>query len=189
MGNPSQIAGIGMDNTALGGIEGAIGQFQSGAAQSQMYKYQAGVAQFNKVIADQNAAYAEQIGEQEAQRYGMQAGQRFGQIKAAQASHGLDINTGSAKDVQDSQRLVTRMDLTQIRSQAAKTAYNYETQGAQFTAQAGLDTAAAANARRAGFVGAASSIMGGASAVSSEWLKGAQAGLWGNTSSSSGMGA
>lgn len=189
MSNPSQIAGIGMANTALGGVEGAIGQFQSGQAQSEMYKYQAGVAQFDKVIADQNAAYAEQIGEQEAQRYGMQAGQRFGQIKAAQASHGLDINTGSAKDVQDSQKLVTRMDLTQIRSQAAKTAYNYEVQGAGYTAQAGLDTASAANARRAGLVGASSSILGASSAVSSEWLKGAQAGLWGNTGSSAGMGA
>lgn len=184
MGNPSQIAGIGMGNTALGGIQGAIGSLMQGQDQAAMYNYQAGVARTNSIISYQNATYASQVGEQQALQSGMAGAQRYGQIRAVQGSHGLDVNTGSAKDVASSQQLINRMDQTTIRSNAAKTAYNYEVQSTQFTAQAGLDTLAAKNAQTAGLIGASSSILGASSAVSSEWLRGAQLGLWGGAGSS-----
>lgn len=170
-------AGIGQ--TLLGGLTSAFGSLFKGDAEKQMYDYQAGVARLNAQIAQQNSAYALQIGEQQAQGVGLQGGQRMGQIKAAQAASGLDVNSGTAVDVRASQKEWTGIQTAAVRSSAAKTAYNYQVQSVQFGAQAQLDTLAGQNARSAGMIGAASSIVGTASSVSSEWMRGSQLGLWG----------
>lgn len=186
MGSPASIAGIGQGATAGGGILGAFGALSGGEANQSMYNYQAQVATLNAQIEKQNATYAVQQGEQQAQSYGLQAGQRFAQIKTSQASAGFDVNSGSDKAVQDSQRQVTNLDLTQIRSNANKTAYDYDTQAVGFQNQAALDTMAGANAMKAGEIGAFSSILGAAGSVSSQWLQGNQVGLYGNNAGSGG---
>lgn len=177
----STLGAVGMGTTMLGGLTSALGSIFQGQSQQQMYNYQAGVARLNQQIAEQNAVYAEQVGEQQATQAGLQGAQRLGQIKVAQASSGLDIRSGSAAQVQQSQKLVTAMDLATIRSNAAKTAYNYRVTGVQYGAQAGLDTVSGQNAMTSGFIGASSSILGAASSVSSQWLRGQQLGLWQNT--------
>ena len=170
----------GMFSTFLGGLTSAFGAYQEGQAEKKMYDYQAGVARLNTQIAEQNATYASQIGELQAGQYGYRAGQIAGQIKSAQGSHGLDVRSGSAKDVQDSQRLMSQTEMTNIRSNAAMTAYNYRNQAVSSTAQAGMDTLAGRNVASAGMVKASSSILGAASSVSSEWLQGQKYGMWGN---------
>lgn len=173
------VASLGMGLTAGGGIAGALGSFAGGISQQQMYNYQAGIARLNAQIAQQNATYARQVGENQAERFGLQAQARLGRIKVAQASSGLDVNTGSPKQVYDSQRLLSQMDIATIRSDAAKTAYNYEVQGVQFGAQANLDTIAGQNARISGLIGAESSILGAASSLTGQYLRGAQLGIFG----------
>ena len=181
--NPNTLmGGVGMGVTFLGGITSAIGAFVQGQAQQEMYNYQAGVARLNAQIADQNATYTRQVGELQAAQAGLAGAQRMGQIRAAQGASGLDVNTGSAKQVQQSQGQITSMDMTAIRSNAAKTAYNYEVEGTQYIAQANLDTVAGKNARTSGMINAYSSILGSASSVSSEWLRGQSLGLWNGTS-------
>lgn len=182
MADPLTLSAIGIGGSLLGGLTGAAGAAQTAAAQQQMYNYQAGLAQINAQIALQNADYARQQGEQQAQQYGMQAGQRMGQIITSQASSGLDINTGSNKLVQQSQQLVTGLDLDQIRSNAAKTAYDYDTQSVQYQDQAQLYRMGGANAAAAGAINITSSILGTAASVSTKWLQGQQYGLPGNIS-------
>ena len=181
---PPILMGVGLASSLASGLIGASGASASGAAQQQMYNYQAGVALLNKQIAEQNAEYTRNVGELQATKYGLQAAQQLGRIKVAQAASGLDVNSGSAAQIRSSQEMLTRTDLTQIRSNAAKTAYNFEAQGAQYGAQATLDTMAGMNARSAGMVNAASSIIGAAGSISSEWLQGQRLGAWG-----SGMGS
>lgn len=171
---------FGIGQSILGGLTSAFSSILSGQDQRRMYDYQAGVARLNEQISLQNAEYARQTGELSAERYGLAAGQRMGQIRAAQASTGLDVNSGSAAQVRASQRNLSAMDTATIRSESAKTAYNYEVQGTQYEAQAQLDTTAGKSAAAAGFIGAASSMVGTASSVSSEWLKGQTQGLWGS---------
>lgn len=185
MASNSLFGDIGMGTTFLGGITSAIGAFVGGEAQQQMYNYQAGIAKLNAQIAQQNATYATQVGEIQATQAGLQGGQRLGQIKAAQGASGLDVNSGSAKQVQSSQQLITASDTAAIRSNAARTAYNYANQAVGFTAQANLDTVAGQNARLSGLIGAGSSLLGAASSVSSQWLRGQQLGLWGSPDSTS----
>jgi hypothetical protein len=144
-----------------------------------MYNYQAGVAQINAGIDKQNAEYALNQGEQQSVIEGLKAGQQAGAIRAAQGASGVDVNSGSAAAVQASQRGITAMDLTQIRTNAAKTAYDYNVKSVMDTNQASLDVMAGENAKTAGDINATSSILGSVSSVSSKWLQGSQAGLWG----------
>jgi hypothetical protein len=161
----------GMFATAAGGIGKAISAISTGESQQQMFDYQAGIANLNAQIASQNSNYATQIGELQAADAGISGAQKMGQIKAAQGASGLDVNTGSAVDVRNSQALVTGQNIAAIRSNAAKTAYDYRVQGVGFGAEAQLDTFAGKNASEAGFINAGSSIIGTASSVSSEWLQ------------------
>ena len=181
----ADIGAAGIGATIGGGISSVFGDLLGGTAQKQYYDYQAGVAQMNAQIMQQNAEYAINVGEIQAQQQGLAAGQQMGKIVAGQAASGLDVNSGSNKQVQQSQIGIERTSATAIRSTAAKTAYNYGVEGAAFSAQAGADIAAGKNAMTAGMIGAESSILGSATSVSGEWLKGQQIGLWGGSSSSS----
>ena len=177
-GSTSASGEAGMFGTALGGIGKAIGDISGGESTKAMYDYQAGVANLNAQIARQNEEYAIQTGEHQAVQAGLQGAATSGQIKAAQGASGLDVNSGSAKDVQASQTLINRTNMANIRSNAAKTAYNYENEAVGFNAQAGLDTLAGQSAQTASYISAASSIIGGASSVASQWQKGSQVGLF-----------
>lgn len=170
---------VGLGATLAGGLLSAFGAGASGKAQQQMYNYQAQVAQINAQIDKQNAEWALHKGDVEGVQYGMQAAQRFGQIRAAQGASNIDVNTGSAADVQRSQRTITRMDESQIRENAAKTAYDYNVRSTMDTNQATLDVIAGKNAKLAGDISEAGSIIGTAGSISSKWLQGKQMGLWG----------
>jgi hypothetical protein len=176
----STIAGIGMGAAAGGGILGAFGALTSGVANKNMDNYQSGVARLNQQIAQQNAEFATQTGEQQALQSGLKSRQQAGQIKVAQASSGFDVRSGSNLQVQASQQKLAGLDQSIIRSNAAKTAYNYQEQASVAGAQAQVYSAAGANAMEAGAIGAGSSILGGASSVSSMWLQGQRVGMWGN---------
>jgi hypothetical protein len=132
----------------------------------------------NAKIAKQNADYAIMEGEQSAMKYGLGARQRKGEIIAAQSASGLDVRSGSARDVQISQDTVTKMDMDQIRRNAAKAAYDYSIEAGKYTAEAFGSVLAGQQAQKAAKVQAAGSIIGGASSVASKWLQGSQMGLF-----------
>lgn len=179
MAEPTTLmAGAGIGSSILGMFQGASSARASGASAKQMGMYQAGVALLNAKIAQQNADYASVEGEQSTMKYGMGARQQAGQIVAGQSASGLDVRSGSNKDVQDSQHLVSSMDMDQIRRNAAKTAYDYRVEAGKYTADALAAFSGAQDASRAGRVNAATSLIGGASSVASKWLQGRQMDLF-----------
>jgi len=182
------LGAVGIGATLAGGITSAIGAETTAAATQQSYNYQAGVAQINSTIDLQNADYARSQGETQAMQYGLQAGQRQAQIRNTQAASGLDVNSGSAAAVQASQKTITGIDTAQIRSNAAKTAYDYDVKSTMDLNQSTLDVMAGDNAITAGNFQAASSILGSVGSVSSKWMQGSQSGMFGSSSSSSGVG-
>jgi len=149
-----------------------FGALSGGQAQSRQLQYQAGVAELNRKIALQNADYAQAVGETDAVRYGMQAAHRMGAIRAGIGASGIDIGSGSKAAVQDSQQFVTTMDLAQIRSNAARKAYGFDVEATQDAAQAGLYTAAAADAKSAGEIKALGSLVSGVGSVADKWYQG-----------------
>ena len=182
------VGAIGMGASLAGGIMGAVGAEKTAAAQQQMYNYQAGIAQINSKIDLQNADYARNVGEIQATNYGIKAAQELGNIKTAQSASNIDVNSGSAVDVRTSQSKVAQMDLTQIRSNAAKTAYDFDVKSTMDLNQSTLDIMGGENAKQAGDINAMSSIIGSVGSVSSKWMQGNQAGMWGSGSGSGGGG-
>ncbi len=112
--------------------------------------------------------------------YGLQAGQRQAQIRDTQAASGLDVNSGSAAAVQASQKTITGIDTAQIRSNAAKVAYDYDVKSTMDLNQSTLDVMAGQNAKIAGDISAASSILGTVGSVANKWSAGTTSGLFGS---------
>ena len=180
MAEPATIlGGLSIGTSVLGGIMGAKSAKAAGNSAWQMGLYQAGIAKQNAEIARQNADYASVEGEQQAMKYGMKARQQAGDIAAAQSASGLDVNTGSAKDVRDSQHLVSTMDMDQIRRNAAKAAFDYRVTAANYEQEAMTSLMGGANAKSAANTNMWSSIIGSASSVADKWLRGKEVGMWG----------
>ncbi len=176
--DPVTLAAISLAATAAGGAASATGSIMSGQANAKSYQYQAGIAKMNEQVAKQDADYSRAVGETEAQKSGMATRFTLGKIKAAQSGSGLDINTGSAKAVQESEQEIGSHNEAVIRSTAAKRAYGYEVEAAQASAQGEIYKSAAKNAQTAGYIGAATSILGSASSVSDKWLTAKSRGIY-----------
>lgn len=183
MADPVTLSTIGIGASAGGGALSAVGSIFGGKSQKSMYDYQSSLAKLNADIDRQNAEWELTKGEQEATQYGMKAGQQFAAIRTAQGASNLDVNSGSALDVQNSQRRITQMDNATIRANAGKAAYDYTVRATADENQAKLYTAAGENARTAGYLNAASSIIGTAGSVSSKWLQAKTAGIYGGSDS------
>lgn len=182
MTTPAAAANTGIGATAGGGLLSAVGSIFSGISQKNMYDYQAQVSRINSQIDQQNSEYSLNQGEQQATITGLKGAQQFGAIRAAQGASNIDVNSGSTVNVQNSQKQITAMDLTTIRQNAAKTAYDWQVKSTSDLNQAGLYDKAGSNAETAGFLGAASSILGTVGSVSSKWLQASTAGIYGSTS-------
>lgn len=163
---------MGLDPVTLGiasaGIS-AAGALLGGISASNAAKYQAAVARNNSTIAKQNANYAIQAGQVEAERSSLKGAANLANIKAGQAASGIDTHTGSALDVQQSQRLVNRQDTATELNNAQLKSYGYRTQARNFEAQAQLSESAATNDLIGGGLGAAGSLLGNASSLGFKW--------------------
>jgi hypothetical protein len=180
MTSPSALGGVGLGASLAGGLVSAYGAQQSGAAQQQMFNYQAAVAQINSKIDLQNSDYAINQGEQQATQYGMKEAQQFGAIRTAQGASNIDVNSGSNAQVQSSERAVGAIDTTTIRSNAAKVAYDYDVKSTMDLNQSTLDTMAGINAKTAGDINATASLLGTAGSVATKWQQGNTSGLFGS---------
>lgn len=167
----STLAAIGLATSVAGTAVGAIGSMQQGNAAAAASNYNAQVAAENAVQAQDNAARAGAAGAQQAAEESQKTRATVGAIKAAQAANGVDVGTGSAVDVRSSAAELGQLSAINIRSNAAKTAYGYQVQSANDTAQSKLDNYDSSQQTTAGEIGAGSTILGGASNAASNYAK------------------
>ena len=156
----------------LGAGVSAVGAIEGGTATANAANYSAQVAQNNAKIARDNAAYAEQAGNVAATTQGLKGAAIAGKIKAGQAAAGVDVNTGSAKEVQAGQREVSQLDTETVLNNADLSAYGYRTAATSDTAQAELDTATAEQAPIAADLSAGGGLLSSLSGVGSKWSSG-----------------
>lgn len=169
---------------AVAGIGGAgisaAGAISGGIAAKNTANYQAAIANNNSIIAQQNATEAEQAGNVAAENQGRKAAARSGTLKVAQAANGVDVNTGSAVDVQASERETNYLDTETVLNNADLKAYGYRTQSANFQADEALDEATASNALPAAALKASGSLLSSASSIGGKWTGSSG---WGSPSS------
>lgn len=171
MADPVSIAAIGMGASAAGGAVGAFGNLFQGGAQSNMYKYQAGVARVNATVAKQDADYAREAGEVEATNSGMRTRAEVGSTRAGMAAGNVDINTGSGARVVKSEIAIGQENQATLRANAAKRAYGFDVKAAGDTATAGALDIAATTSKESGDINAISTIIGAAGNVASKWMQ------------------
>jgi hypothetical protein len=143
---------------AIGAVASAGGALYQGIAGSQAASYQAQVEKNNAAIADQNAQRAIAAGQQQTAQQSLKNAAQFGAIKTAMAANGVDVNSGSAVDLQASQRAKGQLDAETTMQKAQQEVYGYRVAATSDTAQAQLDEAQSQNDLVGGVLGAAGSL-------------------------------
>lgn len=163
------IPAVAMGLGAAGAAVSAIGTIAQGQATANAANYSAQVAANNAKIAGQNAEYAIASGQQKAFNTSLKNAARFGAIKASQAAGGVDVNSGSAVDVQKSERALGQLDAETVLNNAQLTAYGYRSQQTSFLAEEGLDRAKAEQAPIGADIGAGGGLLSSASSLGFKW--------------------
>lgn len=145
---------------AVGAAVSVAGTVAGGIAKSNQSDYQAKVADLNAQIENQNADYAEQAGTIQQYNKSMENRGAAGRLKANQAAAGIDVNSGSALAVQQSQRETGLQDVATIGSNTARTVYGYRNQAVAQIAQSGLEQQEADTAIPGAALGAAGGFLG-----------------------------
>lgn len=156
------IAGASLALAAAGTATSVIGQMQQAKAAQASANYQSEVAAGNQQIANKNASYAGAEGEAQAGISEQKTRQQEGAILAGQASSGVDVNSPTSTAVRTSQDELGQLDAQTIKSNAAQTAYGFETQSTQYGNTAAAEEAQGENAATAGEIGAGTGLLSGA---------------------------
>lgn len=165
------LASIAIGASAASAIVGAAGALYTGFANAQAYKYQAGVAEVNQRIAKSNAEFSRSVGESKAETSGLKTRAMVGETIAKQGSSGFRAGEGSGEKVLESEHMLGEAEQDTVRSNAARAAYGHEVEAINFGAQSALYKNAATTSEISGGINATSSLLGGASSVSSKWLQ------------------
>jgi hypothetical protein len=157
---PLAIAGAGIS---------AIGTIEQGEATSNAASYQAQVAQNNAIIAEQNATYASNAGLAQAAATSLKGASQAGKVKTAQAASGIDVNTGSAVNVQASERETNVLNSESVLNNAELQNYGYRAAATGYKATAGLEEEEAAQAPVGAALSATGNLLSAASSIGAKW--------------------
>lgn len=162
--------------TVIGTGVSAYGAYQQGQAQAQAARYQqqvallnAQTAERNQALANRNAEYEGAAGARAADDQARRVRGAIGAQRAAFASNGLLLDSGTAADVQDGTAALGGLAIGEIRDNSARRAAGYRIAGLNAQAEADAATLrgqmyadSADAASTAGWLSAGSSILGGA---------------------------
>lgn len=130
----------------------------------QVANYQAQVAGNNAVLAGYQRSAAIQQGDLQVQHAMLQQSQLYGEQRATLAANGLDMSSGSAVDQLATTRFLGQQDVNNLQSNAARAAWGYAGNQANYRAEAQLSRWQAANNDPAGIgvMSGAGSLLSGA---------------------------
>ena len=117
----------------------AAGPLMQGLSSAASDHYGAQVAKNNAIIAQNNAQYTAGAGAAQTEAAGLKARQQGAGVKAGLAAENVDVTSGSAADVQQSQAEISKLDTATIANRAAMETYGYRTQNIAYSAQSRLD--------------------------------------------------
>lgn len=127
--------------------------------------YQAQVEANNAKIAAYQRSAELQQGEQDAQQAMLEQSQMLSKQRAALASNGVDLSSGSATDILASTRFLGQQDVNAIQNNAARKAWGYTVDAANYETQSSLDKwkADTTNPTKVGVMTGTSSLLSSAS--------------------------
>ena len=161
--------------TMLARVIGAAGTLMQGMAANSAAKAQAAAANQNARNAEAQAHDAIVRGGQEELRLRRQMAQLQGTQRSALAASGMDIDSGSALDVQDASMPEGEQDAAAIRFNAAREGWGHQVQAANYRNEASAARSAGRNALFGSIVGAGTSLL--SAAGPNTWTKNTTSGV------------
>lgn len=164
-------------------VAGSIAQGNAASAnasyQAQVARNQAQVMENNAISAEQQADYAGKVGMTNAATESMKGAAKLARVRAGFAANGVDPNTGSAVDVEESQRETGKLNAETVLSDAELKAYGYKSQAVQdryqaqsLRAGAGFTQAAGQDALTGSYFKAGGTLLSGLSSLPTKWSGG-----------------
>lgn len=149
--------------SGLGTAVSAFGSIASGIAGANAAKYQAQVAEFNAKIATDNARMARERSQEQQMEQDMLTMGQLGEQEAIQSATGL----GGRSQMLTRKAAIQlgRQDALRVIKSGEMDAWNFENQASAARAEASAASARASSSMLGGFLGAASSLVSGASAL------------------------
>lgn len=139
------------------------GQGFSAMQQASQHRYQARVAERNVQLANEAGQQEQENTRQAALAHYRQVAQLKGQQRAAMAANGIDINFGSAADVQGDTDMLAREDAQRIYTQGERAVRGRDFEASNFGGEAKAQRSAATGALISGAFDMAGTALGTAS--------------------------
>lgn len=146
--------------SAVGTVFSVIGQISSSRAAADEANFNADQARYNAGIADLNAQREIDAADLEESMQRDRLRRTIGSANVARAKSGI-TQTGSSLFVQDDSIIQGELDSLMIRNKGQLAANNYRSQAQIFRTQSDQYKQQASNAKKAGMIGAVSTVLGG----------------------------
>ncbi len=153
--------------TGVSAASSAYGAYKQGKSEKSQLKANQKAAQYEAQVAEENARDAIFRGELSAQSVQRTASQVAGAQRSGFAGAGVDVNYGTAADLQDETNFFGQIDAARERYNAGNEAKGLRQQGAQAAQQAKEYKKAAGNVNP--LLNAGTSLLGSAGSVASKW--------------------
>jgi hypothetical protein len=164
------IAGLAL--SAYGQVRQGMAQRSAGDAAQRAAESEGERLDYNARVADMQAADAISRGQDEESRFRTQVRGLIGTQRAGFAGQGVDVNVGSAVDVQADTAALGEQDALTIRSDAQRAAWGFQQQATDMrlaadVARRGGNYAASAGraAATSSYIGAGGTVLGGAGSI------------------------
>jgi hypothetical protein len=128
MGVMTTIALVGLGMQAYGMVRGARAEKKAGDAAQRAANSQAELFDFNASVAEQQAADAVERGHDEEGRFRSSVRAMIASQRTGFAGQGVEVDVGSAREVQEDAAYLGELDAMQIRQNAAREAWGFKTE-------------------------------------------------------------
>lgn len=155
--------------TMLAAAIGAVGSIMQGVAANNAAKAQAAIAERNAQIAELQARDSIERGGHEELRLRRQMAIHQGTQRALLAAGGVEVDSGSALDVQDASMREGEQDAAAIRFNAAREGWGHQVQAVNYRSEAAVARSAGRNALFGGILGAGTHLL--SSVAPGAWMR------------------
>lgn len=152
-----------------GAVSSALGAYASIQGQNSALKTRAVLADINATTAERSAQSALLAGQHEEQRSMLATANLKSTQQASFAANGVDLGEGSAARTLTSTDILGAIDKNTIAANAVRQAWGYRTQAVNSNIQGVMDRSSASALSPA--AGAATSLLGSAGSVASNWYQ------------------
>ena len=150
---------------------GVVGSIRQARPQSEQMEYQADVARQNQQLAEQQASAERRQGYENMITQRQETAKLIGRQRAAAGASGAVVDVGSNLDLQADTAAQGEIDAINTYNQALDRAYNYDVQAVNYGNQAAAYDASASSTKKAGYINAFGTAIGGLATMGSTWAK------------------